>query len=281
MTAMDMSRIMSLAMSLGLSRGTESDAANEDELASEFDLDADSGASSSRRDYNAVAVAMLRQMTLVDGFLERPCKFRNLSCGVTIAGDGGSVTAAIMIMEGHISFFWKLVDAGVSLGSLIEMYSSVTRDTMTLGALALLSLVRQCPGANRDEDRDIDQFADAWAAHDYVTVMRSIYSLLECGVDLSENICPPETPRVEHYSLGASAVVTAAESGHWGTVDRLLEAGVRLEDKSRVVRVIDEWLDFSHAAEDDLRFFEEEQAETGYSSEPIAVWWAFDALHGG
>ena len=77
---MEMSRVMSLAMSLGLSRGTESDADNEDELASEFDLDADSGASRSRRDYNAVAVAMLRKMTLHNGFLERPCKFRNLFC---------------------------------------------------------------------------------------------------------------------------------------------------------------------------------------------------------
>ena len=183
---MEMSRVMSLAMSLGLSRGTESDADNEDELASEFDLDADSGASRSRRDYNAVAVAMLRKMTLHNGFLERPCKFRNLFCGVTIAGDGGSVTAAISIMEGHISFFWKLVDAGVSLGSLVSMYSSVTRDTMTLGALALLSLVRQCPGANRGEDRDIGQIAGTWAAHDNVTVLRCIHSLLECGVELSE-----------------------------------------------------------------------------------------------
>ena len=153
---------------------------------------------------------------------------------------------------------------------------------MTLGALALLSMVRQCSGANRDKDRDIDQFADAWAAHDCVTVLRSILSLLECGVELSENICPLVSPRDEHYSLGASAVVTAAESGHWATVDRLLEEGIRLEDKSRFIRVINQWLDFApvaSTAEEDLRFFELEQAETGYSSEPIAAWWAFEALH--
>ena len=64
------------------------------------------------------------------------------------------MAAAISIMEGNISFFWKLVDAGVSLGSFISMYSSDTRDTMTLSAVALLSMVRQCSGANRDNDRD-------------------------------------------------------------------------------------------------------------------------------
>ena len=262
----------------------ESDSYSEDETTSDFDLDSQRGVNKALECLsggvdNAIAVASLNKMALNIGFLERPCNFRNYFRGVTIGGDGGSVAAAISIMEGHISFFWKLVDAGVSLGSLISFYKGETRDTMTLGALALLSLVRQCPGANRAEDREKDHFAEAWAAHHNVTVMRSIYYLLECGVDLSENICPLETPRVEQYSLGASAVVTAAESGHWVTVDRLLEAGVRLEDKSRVVRVIDEWLDFSDAAEDDLRLFEEEQAETGYSSEPIAAWWAFEALH--
>ena len=30
---------------------------------------------------------------------------------------------------------------------------------------------------------------------------------------------------------------------------------------------------------EDLRSFELEQAETGYSSEPIATWWAFESLH--
>ena len=136
------------------------------------------------------------------------------------------MAAGISIMEGNISFFWRLVDAGVSLDSLISLRSSRhygrdARDTMTLGALAMLSLVRQRLGANRDADSDRHQMADAWAAHDCETVLRSILSLLERGVELSENIAKPGTPRVEHYSLGASAVVTAAESGHWDIVDRL------------------------------------------------------------
>ena len=101
-------------------------------------------------------------------------------------------------------------------------------------------------------------------------------------MELSENICPHDSLRVDHYSLGATAVVTAAESGHWVTVNRLLEAGICLEDKSRFVRVIKQWLDFTpvaSTAEEDLRFFELEQACLGYSSEPIAAWWAFEALH--
>ena len=101
-------------------------------------------------------------------------------------------------------------------------------------------------------------------------------------MELSENICPHDSLRDEHYSLGASAVVTAAESGHWATVERLLEEGIRLEDKSRFIRVNNQWLDFTCVAsttEVDLRFIELEQAETGYSSEPIAAWWAFEALH--
>ena len=291
MTAMEMSRIMSVAFSLARARGTESDSDDEAEIASEFDLATASDAAFiclSGGDDNALAVAMLRKMTLDTGFLKRPCKFRNLFRRVTIAGDGGSIAAAISIMEGQISFFWKLVDAGVSLGSLVSMYSDTMtlgarkRDTMTLGALALLSLVRQCSGANREEDRDKGQIADAWAVHDYVTVLRCIHSLLDCGVELSENICPHDSLRDVHYSLGATAVVTAAESGHWATVDRLLEEGICLEDKSRFIRVINQWLDFTpvaSTAEEDLRFFKLEQAWLGYSSEPIAAWWAFEALH--
>ena len=83
MTGMEMSRIMSLAMSLARARGTESDSDNEDEIASEFDLDTESDAAFiclSGGDYNALAVAMLRKMTLDIGFLERPSKFRNLFC---------------------------------------------------------------------------------------------------------------------------------------------------------------------------------------------------------
>ena len=185
MTALEMSRILSLALSLTRSRARESDSDNEDELASEFDLDSDSEAAFiclSGGDNNALAVALLSKMTLDIGFLERPCNFRNLFRGVTIAGDGGSVAAAISIMEGHISFFWKLVDAGVSLSTMLSMNSTYTRDTMTLGALALLSLVRQCSGANRGEDRDIGQIAGTWAAHDNVTVLRCIHSLLDRGV---------------------------------------------------------------------------------------------------
>ena len=273
---------MSLARSQ--SRDTESETDYE-ELASEFDLVSDSKAAFiclSGGENNALAVALLSKMTLDIGFLERPCNFRNLFRGVTIAGDGGSVAAAISIMEGHISFFWKLVDAGVSLSTMLSMSTTYTRDTMTLGALALLSLVRQCSGANREHDRDIGQIAEAWTAQDNVTVLRCIHSLLECGVELSEDICPLDSLRDEHYSLGASAVVIAAESGHWGTVDRLLEEGICLEDRSRFIRVINQWLDFSHVAStpgEDLRFFELDQAETGYSSEPIAAWWAFEALH--
>ena len=260
-----------------------------DRSASDFDLDTDRDAALKRlsRGVNsALAEALLRKMTLDTDFLERRCQFQNIILGIDIDADGGSVAAAISIMEGHILFFWRLVDAGVSLRSLISMYHVHygRRDTMTLGALAMLSLVRQCPGANRDDDRCKDQIADAWKAHDCETVLRSILTLLERGVELSENMstCEPLLePGVEHYSLGASAVVTAAESGHWDTVDRLLEKGIRLEDRSRNISVIHEWLYFYYpfTVEADLRSFEVEQAETGYSSEPIATWWAFESLH--
>ena len=262
---------------------------NGDERASDFNLGTERDTERaldrlSQGVNSALAVALLSKMTSDTGFLQRRCSFLNIDLGVSIDGDGGSVAAAISIMEGHISFFWMLVDAGVSLGSLISFWRRGglrPGDTMTLGALAMLSLVRQCSGANRVDDYDKDQIADAWAAHDCETVLRSILTLLERGVELSENICTRQTPRVEHYSLGASAVVTAAESGHWDTVDRLLEKGIRLEDRSRNISVIHEWLYFFHpfTVEADLRAFEVEQAETGYSSEAIATWWAFESLH--
>ena len=66
--------------------------------------------------------------------------------------------------------------------------------------------------------------------------------LLALGVDLCENLGPPEMPRTERYSLGASAVVCAAERCNWDAVNLLLESGVRLEDRTMSISVIHEWV---------------------------------------
>ena len=129
---------------------------------------------------------------------------------------------------------------------------------VTLGALAIISSLRQCCGEAIEDDCQ-EQMADAWSAHDCKIAARSMLRLLARGVDLCENLGPPEMPRTERYSLGASAVVYAAERAPSGAVNLPIESGVRLEDRTVGIHVNHWWVTFL-----------ESEAQEGGGSEPAA-----------